>query len=157
MITFSNGEPAKMGLGRYQLRNNRIAEITGSHFETWRVNGVEYSKKVWEGTLFNADGKTKESAQTWSDLGGYTHESDGQSGFDVTTVISQPAEPVAQSAPPAVLENQILCTALVDLLQALFEPADGPTVGTLKRVLAERESAIQQVKEMLVAAAGPSA
>jgi hypothetical protein len=149
-ITFSNGAPAKMGIGRYQMRNNRIAEITGSHMDSGVTGGIAWSRKIWDGYLCQADGRSKESAASWSDLGGFVHESDGVSGFDITKVISQ--EPEAQSAAPAVLENQLLCVALVERLLPLVQVGE-TAIEALDRIIAEREAAKQMVEKLLAVTA----
>jgi len=151
-LTFSNGKPATMARGRYTTRNNRLVEITGHHVETGSTGGQEWSKKIWDGVIYEANGKNIESAATWSELGGYLHNEGVGSSFDLCTVISQEAEPepvAEQKQDPAVLENQILCAALVARLSDVVEPADENPMATLERVISERDAAHKQVQELL--------
>jgi hypothetical protein len=146
-ILFHNGAPAKMAKGRYQTRNNRVVEITGSHIESGTLNGVPFSKTMWDGVLYQADGKTVETPHTWSDAGTYLHEQGVMNQFDIATVTSQEPEPMNDAA-PAVLENQLLCAALTDQLAPLAEPGETPLC-TLERVIRERNLARAHVKELL--------
>lgn len=147
-LTLPNGAPAKMGIGRYSLRNNRVAEITGSHIETGVLHGHEWTKQIWDGVLFTTGTELIESKNSWTDLGGFVHESDGASGLDIVKVIWQAPEPEVEEAKPAVLENQLLCAALVQRLSAVTKDGEG-AVDTLNRVICERDQAQAQIKELL--------
>jgi hypothetical protein len=135
-ILFHNGALAKMAKGRYQTRNNRVVEITGSHVQTAvGTDGKPYSKTMWDGLLYQADGKTIETPHMWSDAGGYLHEEGVSNQFDIALVTSQEPEPVSDPAAPAVLENQLLCAALVDRL-AQVDPKGAP-LDVLNRLISK--------------------
>jgi hypothetical protein len=145
-ILFHNGTSAKMAKGRYQSRNNRVIEITGSHTETAiGTDGKPYTKKMWDGLLYQADGKTVETPHMWSDSGGYLHEAGVQNQFDIATVTSQEPEP--EDPAPAVLENQLLCAALVETLAGVAQPNER-SLDTLWRIISERDALKEQVAKL---------
>ena len=157
VLTFSNGKPASMARGRYSTRNNRVVEITGSHVVTEHVGGQDTQKTIWDGVIYEANGKNVESKATWSNDGRYLHNEGVGSSFDLSIVISQETEPEPAPAAvatevksdPAVLENQILCAALVARLSDVVNPADENPMATLERVISERDTAQEQVRELL--------
>jgi hypothetical protein len=162
-LTFSNGKPAPMARGRYSTRNNRVVEIDGYHFVTEKVGGEEIKKRIWDGCIYEANGINIESKATWSNDGRYLHNEGVGSSFDLATVISQEAEPepeplaaaIDTTANSAVLENQILCVALCELLKDKKQGDETP-VDTLTRVLDERDAHSDQtellwhIREVLV-------
>jgi hypothetical protein len=159
-LTFSNGKPASMARGRYSTRNNRVVEITGSHEKVENVGGLSTTKIIWDGIIFEANGKNVESTATWSNDGRYLHNEGVGSSFDLSIVISQEAEPEPMAAietkmDPAVLENQLLCAALCEVLADEKEGSESP-METLNRVLDERDAKSDQaellrhIREVLV-------
>ena len=154
-LTFSNGKPAPMGRGKYQTRNNRLVEITGSRIVSGTTAGTLWTKTVWDGDLYQSDLKAVETRATWSNDGGYLHEEGVGNSLDLMTVITQEAEPAAvatavgvPASDPAVLENQILCAALCAKL--FPQVKDGETaVEALDRIISERDTAQRQVTELL--------
>jgi len=151
-LTFSNGKPAQMARGKYQTRNNRLVEITGSHTESGNTGGVPWSKLMWEGVLYLGDQKTIESHATWSNEGGYLHQEGVGNQLDLMTVISQEAEPeplgVQTPTDTAVLENQLLCTAMVDVLSPQIHEGE-TAVEALSRIIEERDTARRMVAALL--------
>jgi hypothetical protein len=143
-LTFSNGKPASMAKGRYSTRNNRVVEITGSHEKVENVGGVNTTKIIWDGIIYEANGKNVESTATWSNDGRYLHNEGVGSSFDLSIVISQEAEPeqpaaVETKTDPAVLENQLVCAALCSKLQAVEVPADNSPMATLDRIVEDAQ------------------
>lgn len=151
-----------MGRGKYQTRNNRLVEITGSRIVSGTTAGTPWTKTVWDGDLYQSDLKAVETRATWSNDGGYLHEEGVGNSLDLMTVITQEAEPAAVATAaagvpandPAVLENQILCAALVEELNkhsisADAIGADATSLNTLRRIVYERDTAQRQVAELL--------
>jgi hypothetical protein len=145
-----------MGRGKYQTRNNRLVEITGSRIVSGTTAGTPWTKTVWDGDLYQSDLKAVETRATWSNDGGYLHEEGVGNSLDLMTVITQEAEPAAVATAaagvpandPAVLENQILCAALCDTLAVQRKGIETPT-DTLQRIISERNAAQLQVAELL--------
>jgi hypothetical protein len=155
-LTFSNGKPAPMGRGKYQTRNNRLVEITGSRIVSGTTAGTPWTKTVWDGDLYQSDLKAVETRATWSNDGGYLHEEGVGNSLDLMTVITQEAEPAAVATAvgvpandPAVLENQILCAALVEELNKHSIGADVTSLDTLRRIVDERDTAQRHVQALL--------
>jgi hypothetical protein len=143
-----------MARGRYQTRNSRVAEITGSHMLTIAVAGQTAQKRIWDGNLMDATGVKPETAATWDDEGNYLDGGVGSS-FGLCIVMSQepnpePASPVCmvESADPAVLHNQILLAALVDVLKEDAGDSDEQPMDTLKRIIEERNRAESEPTEV---------
>lgn len=84
---------------------NRIVEITGSKIVDRQQPGVAnpVPTRMWEGTLFQMDGKTPESQYTWTDAGGFFGTAQGVSSpYDLENLISS-NEPVEQPVPDEVV------------------------------------------------------
>ena len=154
-ITFSDGKPAKMARGRYQTRNSRVVEITGSRMITRAVAGAPvHEQKIWDGNLMDATGVKPETAATWDDEGNFCDGGVGSS-FGLSIVMSQEfdPEPAAAVAPvhssdnPAVLENQILLAALLDVLKQDAGEGEQP-LDTLERIIDERNRAGSEPTEV---------
>jgi hypothetical protein len=157
-LTYSDGKPAEMARGRYQTRNSRVAEITGFHMVDGVTGGTHWTRKQWDGHILDAAAKNVETTSVWDEEG---HQVNGgvSSPFDLSIVMSQefdppPIAPAVVSEPgdvsPALLENQILCAALLEELSTVAE-ADEKPVDTLKRVVSERDQARKQVADLLAA------
>ena len=142
-LTFRDGAPAKMAKGKYQTRTLRIVEIDGSRMIKGETNGREWTKKVWDGNLMNADTKTIDTRATWSDDGHYLHEEGVQSPFDLCLVITQEDSKMGDSygGDTSILDNQLLCAALVDALLPYAQPSDDTPLVTLNRLIEERNKA----------------
>jgi hypothetical protein len=153
-LTFSNGKPASMARGRYSTRNNRVVEITGSHEKVENVGGLSTTKIIWDGIIFEANGKNVESTATWSNDGRYLHNEGVGSSFDLSIVISQEAEPepAVSDAAPAVLENQLAYAALCQALTPHMR--DGETGSqAIVRIVRERDEQselLSHIREVLV-------
>jgi hypothetical protein len=153
-LTFSNGKPATMARGRYSTRNNRVVQITGSHEKVENVGGVNTTKIIWDGIIYEANGKNVESTATWSNDGRYLHNEGVGSSFDLSIVISQEAEPepAVSDAAPAVLENQLAYAALCQALTPHMR--DGETGSqAIVRIVRERDEQselLSHIREVLV-------
>ena len=76
------------------------------------------------------------------------HSEGCANGYDLQTVISQ-VEPEPETAAPAVLENQLLCTALVDMIGANADSKGETPLDALNRIIAQRNDAREMVKKLL--------
>jgi hypothetical protein len=160
-LTYSDGKPAEMARGRYQTRNSRVAEITGFHMVDGVTGGTHWTRKQWDGHILDAAAKNVETTSVWDEEG---HQVNGgvSSPFDLSIVMSQEFDPPVMvpsgsalpieivDVSPALLENQILCAALLEELSTVAE-ADEKPVETLKRVVSERDQARKQVADLLAA------
>jgi hypothetical protein len=153
-LTFRDGTPAQMMRGKYQTRNQRVAEITGHHIESGETNGRPWTQKIWDGNLLMSDCRTVDTRATWSDDGHYLHQEGVQSPFDLCLVViqepdPQPAapptlEPVVETevapADPIILENQLAYAALCQALAPyMIEGETGSTA--IVRIVSERDLA----------------
>lgn len=148
-LQFQNGKPAQMAIGKYQTRNNRPVDIES--FRDVQVDepgGSKVTKRLWRGKLYQMNGRDVESEYEWSNLGTFLHSEGCANGYDLQTVISQ-VEPEPETAAPAVLENQLLCTALVDMIGANADSKGETPLDALNRIIAQRNDAREMVKKLL--------
>lgn len=98
---------------------NRIVDITGSKTVPRQQPGVPnpVPTRMWEGTLFQMDGKTPESMFTWTDDGNFYGTAQGVSSpYDLVNLISShEPEPQPEIEVPSVGTVQL--AALLEQLQ----------------------------------------
>lgn len=91
--------PVTISKGRFMTRNNRIVQINGSRMvDETLPNGEKIRRRLWDGMMFKADGKTEDTAHTWQDDGAFSNQRGVACPSDLVIVISREAEPVASAA-----------------------------------------------------------
>jgi hypothetical protein len=74
----------RLELGKFQTRNSRIVEITDSRWiDEKQLDGTIKKTRIWNGTLYKADGKTFDATYEWEDSGRRRNSQGVASQFDI--------------------------------------------------------------------------
>jgi hypothetical protein len=84
--------PVKTCLGRFQTRSNRIVTIQGNENLTELISGEKTTRRIWNGILMKADGKTVDTAHQWEDNGAFRNQRGVACPLDLVILIA--ADPV---------------------------------------------------------------
>jgi hypothetical protein len=93
--------PVTTRLGRFQTRNNRIVVIESSESLTEVISGEKVTRRIWNGQLLKADGRTFDTAGQWEDCGAYRNQRGVAMTLDLVILVSADPVPVAASVAPA--------------------------------------------------------